>query len=141
MDTYYVAAISGRRAFYCMKLYATIACDVGQPQNETSPVMDARIQPSLSSYEGAPMLCGYFVPIDDSLGTLDADRRPHELHIALRLRGNEDGGRQQPNSVVALEGALTAMLEQQSGYRAAPRYPNPRAGNAVSHWCELRRVR
>ena len=29
------------------------------------------------------------------------------------------------------------MLEQQSGYRAAPLYPTPRSGNAVSHWTAL----
>ena len=105
---------------------------VGLQPRTQSPLMDARIQPPLSSYDGAPMLCGYFLLAHgDSLGTADADRRPHELHIALRLRKSE--------ASETLGGALTAMLEQQSGYRAAPRYPNPRAGNAVSHWCELHR--
>ena len=97
---------------------------------EPSPLIDGRIQTPLSVYaDGARMLCGYFeLAQGDSLGTADADRRPHELHLTLRLR---EGG--------VLAGGVTAMLEQQSGYRAAPRYPNPRSGNAVTHWAELRR--
>lgn len=51
------------------------------------------------------------------LNTADANRRPHQLHVRLRLRGE------------VLNGALTAIS-----------LPGRKPGNALSHWAELRRV-
>ena len=80
----------------------------------------------------ATMLCGYF---QGQMGTVEADRRPHEMHLTLRLREDTTGGGKQ-----RLDGGMSAQLDQQSGFRAAPRYPHPRASSATTHWCELWRV-
>jgi len=52
-----------------------------------------------------------------SLGTTDADRLPHHVHLDLTLRGD------------VLNGAVVAVS-----------LPEVRHGNALSHWAELRRV-
>ncbi|MGH9845140.1 MAG: hypothetical protein ACREEM_41010, partial [Blastocatellia bacterium] len=50
------------------------------------------------------------------IGTEDASRRPYTLSLSLKLRGE------------ALGGALTALL-----------LPGKRAGNALTHWVELKK--
>ncbi len=59
------------------------------------------------------------------LGTPDASRRPHHLHLDLRLRGR------------ALNGALIARTEIVGASGGAP---GRRMGDALSHWMEVRRT-
>jgi hypothetical protein len=87
----------------------------------------------------ALMLCGCFE--GGAIGTMEADRRPHELHMTLRLREAADcQPQQQKRGDRRLEGGVTAQAERQSGYRGAPSYAHPRASNGVTHWCELQQV-
>ena len=85
---------------------------------------------------GGKVLTGYF---DGTIGTEDAGRRPHELHLTLRLREEPagDGASTTGGGRRVLEGGVTAMMEQQSGFRPAPAYALPRGGNAVCSWCRL----
>lgn len=78
------------------------------------------------------MLSGYFA---GSAGTADAERRAHELHLSLLLRQ----GLAEDTTADVLEGGVTAMTEQQSGFRPAPVYVLPRAGNALTYYCRLQR--
>lgn len=57
------------------------------------------------------------------LGTPDASRRTHRLHIDLRHRGD------------SITGACVAITTDTDGSA-----PDQRAGNALSHWTELRRL-
>ena len=50
------------------------------------------------------------------IGTEDANRLPYHLHLVLKLRGR------------VLNGSMIAMSQ-----------PGKRAGNALSHWVEVRK--
>jgi hypothetical protein len=79
---------------------------------------DLRMLVNDAAYENGH-LTGLF-PGD--LGTSDASRRAHRLHLDLFHRGD------------VLNGACTAITTQNDGST-----PTTRVGNALSHWTELRR--
>jgi hypothetical protein len=60
------------------------------------------------------------------IGTEDANRRPYRLHLDLKRRGQ------------ILNGAIIAISHLQEGV-ASGGAPGRRAGNALSHWAELKK--